>query len=73
MNKSLINRCRVVVEFSATTGYSSSQTFDGGAQTALEAFRELGRLLTIAGHGVEMLETAAEVKAAVRRDTGNNG
>jgi hypothetical protein len=69
-----IERCSIQIAYESTSGYMSNETFAGdGHAKMLDAFRELGRVLTIAGHGVAMLETATEVKAAVQRDIGNNG
>ncbi|MFM0226138.1 hypothetical protein [Paraburkholderia dipogonis] len=68
-----IKNCRIVVTYEAGSGYTSQQTFAGdGHADMLAAFREMGRILSIAGHGVAVLETAAEVKSAIERDIGRS-
>ncbi|MDQ7981892.1 hypothetical protein QYH69_32230 [Paraburkholderia sp. SARCC-3016] len=69
---SAIKNCRIAIHFESESGYASQQTYAGeGHADMLAAFRELGRILCIAGKGVEVLEAAAEVKAAVQRDIGD--
>lgn len=73
MTTSAIKSCRIAIEFESSSGYASQQTFAGESHAdMLAAFRELGRILCIAGKGVEVIETAAEVKSAVQRDVGRD-
>ncbi|MFM0405278.1 hypothetical protein [Paraburkholderia dipogonis] len=73
MTTPTIKRCSIVVAYESGSGYMANETFAGdGHDQMLAAFRELGRILCIAGKGVEVIETAAEVKSAVQRDVGRN-
>ena len=73
MSTPTIKRCSIAVSYESGSGLSSNETFEGdGHHSMLAAFRELGRVLCIAGHGIAVLEMAADVKAAVARDLGRN-
>ncbi len=67
-----IKSCRVVVEFTAESGYQSAQEFAGDEKAMLDAYQDLGRILCVAGKDADVLAIAAEVKAAADRDRASN-